>query len=100
MENNDEMLEPELEPEDGEQWWDTGDRTGQDCAKELNKLEHWSRRMENNDVMLEPELEPEDGEWRVTGAGHPDVKHAARDLGLFAYVHSSSDFTYMKVLFL
>ena len=31
---------------------------------------------------------------------HPDVKHAAHDLGLFAYVHSNSDFTYMKVLLL
>ena len=46
-----------------------------------------------NDKMMEMELEPEDGEWRDAGA------HAARDLGLFAYVHSSSDFTYMKVLF-
>ena len=49
--------------------------------------------MENNDEMLETELEPEDGEWRDAWA------HAAHDLGLFAYVHWSSGFTYMKVLF-
>ena len=56
--------------------------------------------MENNDKTLEMELEPEDGEqWRDAEARHPDVKHAARDLGLFAYVHSSSDFTCMKVIF-
>ena len=80
--DNDKMLETELELEDGEQRQDAGDGTGQDCAKELNKLgphagagtgvgtgaggwrtmtrcwsQNWSRMMENSDKMLETELD-------------------------------------------
>ena len=84
-------------------WKQTGDGTGQDCAKELDKLggpqNTGAGGRRNDDEMLETELEPEDREWQDAGARHPDVKHAAHDLGLFAYVHSSSGFTYMKVLF-